>query len=105
MSNFVKVATLSELPAGGRKIVEVDGITVALFNLDGRICAIEDVCTHDSGPLAEGEFVSPGVIACPRHGARFDVCTGKALSLPAFEDVDIFEVKVEGDDILVESYY
>ena len=105
MPDFVKVATLSELPPGARKVVEVDGFAVALFNVDGEICAIEDACTHDGGPLADGDIVRPGVIACPRHGAEFDICTGKALTLPAIEPADTFEVKIEGDDILVESYF
>lgn len=105
MSRFVKVATLKELPVGGRKVVEADGIAVVLFNVEGRICAIEDVCTHDGNALADGDMVGSGVIACARHGARFDVCSGKALTLPAFEDVDTFEVKVEGGDIYIESYF
>ncbi|NUQ37943.1 MAG: non-heme iron oxygenase ferredoxin subunit [Caldilineales bacterium] len=105
MSTFVKVATRKELPPGGRKVVEVDGIAVALFNVGGQICAIEDVCTHDGGPLAQGVLVSPQIIACPRHGAEFHVCTGKALTLPAIEDVETFPVKVEGEDILIESFF
>lgn len=105
MPEFIKVATLKELPVGGRKVVEVDGIAVALFNIDGKICAIEDVCTHDGNPLADGDMVEPGVIACARHGAQFNVCSGKALTLPAFEDVDAFEVKIEGEAIFVESYF
>lgn len=105
MTDFVKVATLAELPAGARKIVEVDGFLVALFNVEGEICAIEDICTHDGGPLAEGDLVAPGIIACPRHGAQFELCTGKALTLPAFEDVETFEVKIEGEDVYVESLY
>jgi 3-phenylpropionate/trans-cinnamate dioxygenase ferredoxin subunit len=105
MSNFVKVAILSDLPVGSRKLVEVDGVVVALFNVDGEICAVEDICTHDGGPLAEGDIVRPGVIACPRHGAEFDLCSGAALTMPAFEPVDSFDVKIEGDDILVESYF
>ena len=86
-------------------MVEVDGFAVALFNVDGEICAIEDACTHDGRPLADGDIVRPGVIACPRHGAQFDVCTGEALTLPAIEPADTFEVRIEGDDILVESYF
>ncbi|MBX7237614.1 MAG: non-heme iron oxygenase ferredoxin subunit [Caldilineales bacterium] len=105
MPKFKKVAKLKEVPPGRRKLVEVDGFVVALFNIDGAICAIEDVCTHDGGPLAEGQIVRPGVIACPRHGAEFDLCTGAALTLPAFEPANTFEVKVEGGSIYVESYF
>lgn len=105
MTNYVRVASLSELPHGGRKLAEVDGVVIALFNVEGVICAIEDTCTHDGGPLASGEMVRPGVIACPRHGAEFDLCSGKALTLPAFEAVESFDVKIEGDDVFVESFY
>ena len=86
MPESIKVAALSELPVGGKVLTEVDGRAVALFNVDGRIHAIDDVCTHDGGPLAEGDLDGK-VIQCPRHGARFDVTTGKAVSFPAFEPV------------------
>jgi len=105
MPKFKKVAKLADVLPGGRKLVEVDGSLVALFNVDGAICAIEDVCTHDGGPLAEGEIVRPGVIACPRHGAEFSLCTGKALTLPAFAPARTFEVKVEGAHIYVLSEF
>ena len=75
MSTFVKVATQAELPMGGKKLVEVDGRAIAVFNVDGTLFAIDDVCTHDGGPLAEGELIGCE-IECPRHGARFDVRTG-----------------------------
>ncbi len=102
MSKFKKVAKTTELPPGSRKIVDVDGYVVALFNVDGEICAIEDVCTHDGGPLAEGAIVRPGVIACPRHGAEFELCTGRALTLPAYEPARTFAIKVEGGHIYIE---
>ncbi len=102
MTDFIKVATTDEVPVGGRKIFDVDDVTVALFNIDGTIYAIEDRCTHDNGPLAEGE-VSNCVITCPRHGARFDIRTGKALSFPAFEPTNVYEVKIQGDEIWIES--
>lgn len=105
MQKFKKVANLKEIPPGRRKLVEVDGFVVALFNINGAICAIEDVCTHDGGPLAEGEIIRPGVIACPRHGAEFEICSGAALTLPAFEAAKTFEVKVENGSIFVESYF
>jgi len=100
MSDFAKVAETSELPAGGKKLVEIDGRAVALFNAGGAYYAIDDVCTHDGGPLAEGEL-SGCEITCPRHGARFDIRTGAALCMPAFEPVATHEVKVEGRDVLV----
>ncbi len=103
MTEFIKVAQLGEIPVGGSKLVEVEGIRVALFNLDGKIYAIEDVCTHDGGPLVEGQVVNGHEVICPRHGARFDICTGAALSLPAFEATNSYEIKIEGSDVLMES--
>jgi 3-phenylpropionate/trans-cinnamate dioxygenase ferredoxin component len=100
MSEFVKVAVRSELPDGGKKLVEVDGREIALFGVDGSIYAIDDVCTHDGGPLAEG-VLRGCEIECPRHGARFDVRTGKAMTFPAFEPVTTHRVEVRGDDVLV----
>lgn len=100
MVDFQKVATTNELPPGGKKLVEIDGRAVAVFNVDGQFYAIDDVCTHDGGPLVEGEL-DGDQIECPRHGARFNVKTGAALSMPAFEPVATHEVKVEGSDILV----
>jgi len=103
MTNLTQVATLNELPAGSQLLVEVDDVRIALFNLDGEIFAIEDVCTHDGGPLVEGEVVNGCQVECPRHGARFDIRTGAALSLPAFEPTIAYAVTVDGDAILIES--
>ena len=100
MSEFFEVAKVGELPPGEKKLVEVDDIPVALFNVNGEFFAIEDVCTHDGGPLAEGEL-DGDQIECPRHGARFNVCTGAVLCMPAIEPVECHEVKVEGDGIFV----
>ena len=102
MSNFVKVATIDEIPVGGSKLVEIDYVRVALFNLEGEIHAIEDVCTHDGGPLVEGTVINGCEVQCPRHGARFDIRTGAALSFPAFEATNSYEVQIDGDDVLVE---
>ncbi len=100
MSTNVKVATSDELPPGGKKLIEVDGRAIALFRVGNDYYAIDDVCTHDGGPLAEGEL-SGCEITCPRHGARFDVITGRALSMPAIEPVAVHGVLVRGDDIYV----
>jgi 3-phenylpropionate/trans-cinnamate dioxygenase ferredoxin component len=81
--------------------VDVDGRPIALFNIDGEYHAIDDVCTHDGGPLAEGDLLEGGQIRCPRHCARFDIRTGRALSLPAFEPVSTHRVEVRGDDVYV----
>lgn len=103
VSEFIKVAQADEIPLNGSKLVEVDDVRIALFNLDGTLYAIEDVCTHDGGPLVEGDIVNGCQVQCPRHGARFDICTGAAVSFPAFEATNTYEVRVEGDDVLIES--
>ncbi len=103
MTDFVKVATLDEIPLNGAKLVVVEDVRVALFNLDGEIYAIADVCTHDGGPLVEGEIINGHQVECPRHGARFDIRTGAALSLPAFEPTETYAVQVEGQDVYIES--
>lgn len=103
MADFIKVARVEEVPVGGSKLVEVDYVRVALFNLEGEIYAIEDVCTHDGGPLVEGEIVNGCQVMCPRHGARFDIRTGEALSFPAFEATNTYQVKIDGGSVLIES--
>ena len=103
MSDFIKVATIDEIPVNSSKLVEVDDMRIALFNLDGEFYAIEDVCTHDGGPLVEGEIVNDHQVKCPRHGARFDIRTGAALSFPAFEATNSYAVRIEGRDLLIES--
>jgi 3-phenylpropionate/trans-cinnamate dioxygenase ferredoxin subunit len=100
---FFKVARADAIAPGEKQIVEVDGILVVIVNLDGQFYAIEDVCTHDGGPLGEGDLEGAELI-CPRHGSRFDVRTGEALTLPAFEAAPTYEVRVENGDVLVESY-
>jgi 3-phenylpropionate/trans-cinnamate dioxygenase ferredoxin subunit len=100
MSEFVKVIDRSQLPPGGKMLAEVDGRPIAVFNVDGHFYAIDDVCTHDGGPLAEGDLEGTE-IQCPRHGARFDVRTGKALCLPAFEPVTAHRVELRGDEVYV----
>ncbi len=102
MSEFVKVANLSELTPGTRKMVELDEVTVAIFNVNGQVYCIEDICTHDGGPLADGD-IDGYSIACPRHGALFDLRDGQVLSMPAVVPVPTYRVKIEGDDIFVES--
>jgi len=103
MTQFIKVARVEEIPPGTKKTVEVEGVEVVIANVDGEFYAVEDVCTHDGGPLGDGELEGCQLI-CPRHGARFDVRTGKALTLPAFEPVASYAVKVQDGDILVEGF-
>ena len=92
----LEVCPLDELPPGSVKIVRAGAIAVGVYNLDGDYCAIEDRCSHDDGPLAEGEFdLEERVVICPRHGSKFDICSGRPLSLPAYEPVETFPVVVE----------
>jgi 3-phenylpropionate/trans-cinnamate dioxygenase ferredoxin component len=96
------VAKLSEIAPGTTRRVVVDSTEILLCNVGGKMYAIEDVCTHDGGPLDQGELEGEQVV-CPRHGATFDVRTGDALTLPAVLPLMTFEVTVEGDDIYVEA--
>ena len=100
MAEFVKVADVSEVPDPGKTLVEVDGEMVALFHVDGTWHAIDDVCTHDGGPLADGELRNH-TISCPRHGAKFDIRTGAALTMPAVRPTRAHDVKVEGSAVWV----
>ena len=97
------VAPVEELPPGTVKIVHAGEISVGVYNLNGRYCAIEDRCSHDDGPLCEGDFdAEDGIVVCPRHGANFDIRTGDALTLPAFEPVAVFPIRVEDGLVKVE---
>lgn len=100
MSRYVTVARTAEIPPGAREVFEVDGLYIAVFNVDGKYYAIEDRCTHDDGPLAEGDLDDHTII-CPRHGARFDLRDGRVLSMPAVLPVPWFPVRVEGDEIQI----
>jgi 3-phenylpropionate/trans-cinnamate dioxygenase ferredoxin component len=97
---FVRVGRVSDVPPGGSEVFEVEDKRVAVYRLSDGFYAIDDVCTHDGGPLAQGEVEGDQVI-CPRHGARFDIKTGTALSLPAVTPVTSYPVRIEGEDILV----
>lgn len=100
MSDWVNVAKTEDFPPGTRRVVDVDGAAVAVFNLGGEYYAIEDICTHDGGELASGEM-EDGVIICPRHGARFSIKTGAVLAPPAYEPVATFPVRVENGIVQV----
>jgi 3-phenylpropionate/trans-cinnamate dioxygenase ferredoxin component len=97
----VRVAREDELPEGGVKIVQSGSLFLGVYRIDGELYAIEDRCSHDDGPLCEGEREGFEVI-CPRHGARFDIRTGAVLALPATEDVEAFPVVVRDGEIYVE---
>ena len=99
--DWVVVARVDEIPLGGRKLLRFGDVPVAVFHLADGWYAIEDVCTHDGGPVAEGELVD-GVIECPRHGAQFDVRTGAVRRFPATSPVPTLAVRVVGDEIQLE---
>ncbi len=100
MSEWVTVARADALAPGQWQVVDVDDTQIAIFNLDGQLYAIENVCTHDGGQLTGGA-VEGDQIVCPRHGARFCIRTGAALSAPAYEPTDTFPVRVENGEIQV----
>ncbi len=100
MSDFVKIASAAEIAPGSVSVYKVDGRQIAVCNVDGTFYAIDDVCTHDGGSLDQGQLEGDQ-IECPRHGARFDVKTGRALTLPAVMPVKSHPVQVDGDEIKV----
>ena len=103
MPEIIDVCTVSDLPTGERKLVEWEGIEIGVFNCGGEYLAIEDRCSHDDGPLAEGEFdADTCTVECPRHGSLFDLRSGKPRTLPAYEPVETFPVRVEDDTVKLE---
>lgn len=90
---FVEIAPASELPNGERLFVEIEGKSIVIFNIADQFFAIADVCTHDDGPLGDGDLEGYNIV-CPRHGAEFDVRTGKVMQMPAVVDVPAYPVKV-----------
>lgn len=98
---LVKVAELNEIPQGSRKRVLVKRHPIAIFHLEDGFYAIDDTCTHAEASLCEGQLMGDQV-ACPLHGARFDIKTGEALTLPAVTPVETYKVVTQGNDILVE---
>jgi 3-phenylpropionate/trans-cinnamate dioxygenase ferredoxin component len=105
--SYIKVAVTAEVPPGGMKGFEVNGKKILISNIDGKFYAINSACTHMGGDLSKGKLEG-SVVICPRHGSKFDVKTGKNLSGPKIlflklttADEAVFEVKVEGDQILL----
>ena len=107
--DYVKVADISEIPSGKMKMVTVGGKEVLIVNLDGKFYAIRNKCTHQGGDLSKGKLEG-NVVTCPRHGSKFDVTTGKAISGPKIlflkikiGDEATFDVKVEGNQVLIKD--
>ena len=102
MTDFVPVARVNDVPDPGKELVEVSDQLIVLIHAAGHWYAVDDVCTHDGGPLNEGPLdLAEKTIACPRHGAKFDIKTGAALTMPATKPTVVHEVKVEGDQVMV----
>lgn len=101
MAGWLTVAREGDVPPGGVRVVSAGLRRLALCNVDGRYYAIDDVCTHDGGSLDQGELDGEE-IECPRHGARFDVTTGRATCMPAIVPVNTYGVRVEGGEVQVD---
>ncbi|TWC38585.1 nitrite reductase (NADH) small subunit/3-phenylpropionate/trans-cinnamate dioxygenase ferredoxin subunit [Pseudomonas sp. SJZ079] len=99
MSDFIKVARRGEIAPGTGRTVDVAGTPVALFNVDGQYFAIHNSCPHEDGPLGDGSLCG-AVVTCPIHAYEFDVTSGECLTEPVYR-VERFEVRLDGDDILV----
>ena len=101
MSDGFQVACKrDDVPEGEMILVEVDEQLVILFQFDGKFYCIDDICTHDGGTLSDGDLEGCE-IECPRHGARFDIRSGKALTMPATQDTVSHEVRIVGDELAV----
>jgi 3-phenylpropionate/trans-cinnamate dioxygenase ferredoxin subunit len=103
MPEVIDICPVTELPPGERRIVAHEDLEIGVFNCAGEMLAIEDRCSHDDGPLAEGGFDEETcTVECPRHGSRFDLHSGRPLTLPAYQPVDTFPVSVQDGIIQVE---
>lgn len=92
-AEFVDIAPVEELPNGERLFVEVEGRSLVIFNIAGQFFAIHDICSHDDGPVGEGDLEGYNIV-CPRHGGEFDIRTGQAVQLPAVVDIPAYPVRV-----------
>jgi 3-phenylpropionate/trans-cinnamate dioxygenase ferredoxin subunit len=102
MADWVAGARVEDFPPGTVRTLEIEGTLIAVFNLNGRFHAIEDLCSHEAETLSDGEIADDEIV-CPRHGARFSILTGQALSPPAYEPVATFPVQVEGGTVMVKD--
>ncbi|PHR89455.1 MAG: biphenyl 2,3-dioxygenase [Blastopirellula sp.] len=100
MSDFIKIAEVDAIPDPGKQVFELDDRIVVLFHVAGQFYCLDDICTHDDGPLGEGALEGT-TIACPRHGAKFDIRDGSVVSMPATIATQSYETKVEGQNVLI----
>lgn len=101
MSEFVKVANINDIPDPGKAMLEIDERLIVLMHVGGQFFCLEDLCTHDGGPLGEGDL-EDHTLACPRHGAKFDIRNGAAVTMPATEATKSHQVKVENGEVWVQ---
>ena len=103
-TSTISVCSVEDLPAGEMRLVEADGRKIGVFHgADGELYAIEDRCSHDDGPLAEGEYDPDAcTVECPRHGSLFDLRTGRPRTLPAYQPVETFQARVEDGEVKLE---
>ncbi len=99
-TKLIKICTIADLPRNGGKGFQVGSLELGLFQVDGKLYATSDVCSHEHEYLSDG-WLEGDCIECPRHGARFSLKTGEALSLPATEPIETFSVERQGEDVLV----
>lgn len=100
---WTRLCGVADLPQGGARVFTVGGTTLAAARSGSAVFVLENRCSHDDGPLGEGRLANDGrEIECPRHGARFDLATGRATRMPAVSAIEAFPAKVEGDDVLVD---
>ena len=103
MPGFVKIATIQDVPDNEMRAFEHDGQKIAIYNVGGQLYATDDICSHAYAELHEGYLDTDDcTIECPLHGSRFDIRSGAVLSLPAYEPIAVYPVRVEGEDVLVE---
>ncbi|MDX1662474.1 MAG: non-heme iron oxygenase ferredoxin subunit [Candidatus Promineifilaceae bacterium] len=102
MSDFVRVCKVTDIAPGERRHVDFEEETVVVFNVGGEFYAIADLCTHDGGPLEDGDLEGYEV-ECPRHGARFDIRSGAVCQFPAVVPIPTYETRVEGDELYIEN--
>ena len=95
---YIAVASVEELSEGGRLFIEIDEQPIMIIKINGEYYAIADVCSHDDGPVGEGNLEGYEII-CPRHGARFDIRTGRVIALPAFVDIPAYPIRINGGQI------
>jgi 3-phenylpropionate/trans-cinnamate dioxygenase ferredoxin subunit len=96
-----KLCALADLPEGAARVFDVDGVELAAARSGAKVFVVENRCSHDDGPLGEGRLVG-GEIECPRHGARFDLASGRATRMPAVAPIATYTARIEGEDVLVE---